>query len=225
MDVWIIEDELKLLDHLHETISTAGFSVHRSGRIDEMLEVVNNRPYIPDVIVMDRMLQEADALDHLSDVRSTFPSAKVLVLSAINSSTEKAFALDCGADDYLSKPFSNIELIARVRALARRGSDAMGADQIRLGNLSIDREARVATVGDRKFPLTNKEYLVLKTLIKNPGKVFTKDELFGSVWDLAERGETNVLAATITNLRRKLEENQANIQIRNLRNAGYWIEA
>jgi DNA-binding response OmpR family regulator len=224
MDVWIIEDEQKVLDNLDETMSTAGFSVHRSGKIEEMLEVVEKRPYSPDVIVMDRMLQEADALDHLSDVRTTFPSAKVLVLSAINSSTEKAFALDCGADDYMSKPFSNIELVARVRALARRNADG-SFDLLRLGNLSIDREARVATVGDKKFPLTNKEYLVLKTLIQNPGKVFTKDELFGSVWDLTERGETNVLAATITNLRRKLEEHEANIQIRNLRNAGYWVEA
>ena len=179
---------------------------------------------MPDVVILDRLLRQHDSLAHLKDIKESFPAAKVLILSAINTSNEKASALDLGADDYLGKPFSTTELLARVRALSRRLSAQAVPTHLRCGNLVLDIAARSALVGERKLNLPNKEFLVLRALAQQPGRVLKKATLVEQIWESSVEAETNVVEATITNLRRKLEDTSANVKIKNMRNAGYWIE-
>ena len=183
-----------------------------------------SRSFEPELILLDRLLNQFDSIELLPEIKRVFPGARILILSAINTAAEKADALDRGADDYLGKPFSVSELMARLRALARRPTLAPAPGYLRAGNVVLDTMSRVAIIGSRKISLPNKEFMVLRALIQKPGQVFKKGVLFEQVWDSSTELETNVVEATITNLRRKLEDAAADVKIKNMRNAGYWIE-
>jgi len=215
----VVEDEVKLLNNLISLFSEEGFEVSSGSTfLDlEALLVSSNRRH--DVIVLDRLLHGRDSADLIGRIKDELSGTKVLVLSAINTSSEKASVLDKGADDYLAKPFSGEELVARVRALLRRD-----VRQYRLGNLMVDEEKRIIRVGAQESSLTNKEFDLLKTFVKNPGKVFSKAILGQQIWELSVDAESNVVEATVNKVRRRLEELGATSKIKNTRNAGYWIE-
>ena len=215
--ILVAEDDPKLRSLLSSTLSDA-FAVEETGSYSDLESLLEKPSLSYDVIVLDRMMHGFDASDLLPQFKEKFPQCKILILSAISTPTEKATSLDRGAD-YLSKPFANEELIARVRVLARRAPS-----EIRLGNIVIDVFSRSASIDGQTLPLTNKEYLLLWTLLRHPLKVFSKAALYELVWQTSADVESNSIETTVNKLRRKLEEAGASASIRNSRKLGYWIE-
>lgn len=217
-NVVIVEDETKLVSLLEAELAKS-FSVSTLTSYAGFADSVERATLICDVIVLDRMMNGHDTLKLLPSLKSKFPQTHVLILSAINTPSEKATALDLGADDYLSKPYANEELVSRIKVLARRLPS-----EIRFGNIAIDVDHRLVTVGEEAVNLAVKEYRLLWALMRNPRKVFSKAELYQDVWQTNAEIESHSIETTVNKLRRKLEEAGARPTIRNSRNLGYWIE-
>lgn len=217
--ILIVEDEIKLLSHLAKTISDEGFSTFTCASFTELENLLKIPVKRFDVVILDRLLHGKDSAEFVTRMKEVLPEVKIMILSAINSASEKAALLDLGADDYVAKPFSNGELIARIRALLRRSRP-----ELKFGNVILNTERRTAKVDDKEFPLQNKEFTLLRTLIRTPGKVFNKIFLYEHVWEMSTEVESNVVEATVNKLRRRLEEAGANVSIKSMRNKGYWIE-
>ena len=216
--ILVVEDEVKLLDFLSQHLRDEGFAVFTSTSISDLNTVLSipNRRF--DLIVLDRLLHGDDSAVEIPKIKKSC-DCKVLVLSAINTPSEKAAVLNLGADDYLAKPFSNEELVARIRALLRR--DPV---DLKLGNVSLNPIDRTVTIGDSTVVLTNREFVLLRTLLQFPRKIFNKAFLYEQVWDMSPEVDSNVVEMTVSRLRRRFEEAKASISIRNARNVGYWVE-
>ncbi len=217
--ILVVEDEVKLLQRLSEALQEQGYWVSPcdSYQCLEELVLLNDQRF--DVIVLDRLLQSKDSASFIAAIKQRLPECKILVLSAISTSAEKAAILNMGADDYMSKPFDSDELAARVRVLQRRSRP-----EVRFGNLVLNIEDRTLIAADQVVPLQNKEFALLRTLVQSPGKVFNKNDLYEQVWGISTDVESNVIEATVNKLRRRLKEADAGITIKNMRNIGYWVE-
>lgn len=226
MKLLLIEDDTKLAEHLVSNLREHGFFVTHlpdQSSLESALEVSSRY----DVVVLDRLLGTFDSKVLLPKIRERWPQAPVLVLSAISTPNERTDLINLGADDYMSKPFSTQELVARLRATLRRTAaptTAYATNYASIGNMIVDSVKRIISVGDATTSLPAKEFLLLRTLTQEPGRVWSKNELLDYVWGQASNVETNVVEATIANLRKKLTEVGANASIRNMRNAGYWVE-
>jgi two-component system, OmpR family, response regulator len=172
-----------------------------------------------DLIILDRLLHGHDSADLMGHIRTSLPTVKIMILSALDTAHEKANLLNLGADDYLAKPFEPEELIARVNVLLRRNST-----ELRLGNLALDGESRMIRVDSHEISLQNREFILLRTLVKTPRKVYSKAELYSEAWDMSANVESNVIETTVNKLRRRLEEIGATVSIKSMRNKGYWVE-
>lgn len=217
--ILIVEDEAKLLSHLASTIAEEGFSIFTCSSFGELANLLKIPIKRFEVIVLDRLLHGKDSAELVSRIKETLPEVKILILSAINSASEKAALLDLGADDYLAKPFGNDELIARIRVLLRRSGP-----ELKLGNVILNTEKRTVRIGEREIALQNKEFALLRTLIRTPGKIYNKIFLYEHVWEMSTEVESNVVEATVNKLRRRLEEAGAKVVIKSMRNKGYWVE-
>ncbi len=217
--VLIVEDEEKLLTYLKGLLNEEEFSTFSCSSFFELETLIEIPMSRFDIIILDRLLQGKDSGTLLSKIKYCFSDAKILILSAINTPSEKALLLDSGADDYLAKPFDGEELVARVRALLRRNYHS-----IKLGDVSLNSISRTMTISQNEISLTNKEFDLLKTLIQAPGKIFNKTLLNSQVWEVSSDVDSNVVEATITKLRRKLVDAGSSVSIKNIRNRGYWIE-
>lgn len=217
-NILIVEDEQILLSHLSEMLSSS-FSVSKCQSFHDFERRAQDGDERFDIIVLDRLLHGQDSVDLLPRLKRARPETKVLVLSAINTPSEKAAVLDLGADDYLAKPFDGEELVARLRVLLRRSRP-----ELRLGNLLLDSDRRTVVVGGKEIPLQNKEFALLRTFIQAPRKIFNKAYLYSQVWEMSTEVESNVVETTINKLRRRLREVGAEVFIKNMRNIGYWVE-
>ncbi len=217
-EVLIVEDEPKLLGHLEEKMRSEGFSVTTCSNYDSFESILGSG-YKAELIVLDRLLNGMDSARLIRRIKENTPDTKIIVLSAVTSSAEKIILLDSGVDDYVSKPFDIDELVARMRAVLRRNSK-----ELVCGNVTLDLEKRVVRVNEKELVLQNREFILLKTLVRIPGKVFNKRYLYEYVWDISVEAESNVVEATINKLRRRLEEAAAGLQIKSMRNKGYWVE-
>jgi two-component system OmpR family response regulator len=217
--ILIVEDEVKLLQHLQQLYHEHGFAVETASTLAELEQSYQAAVTPFDVVILDRLLQGRDAASLIGAMKNAMPQMKILILSALDSSSEKAKLLDRGADDYLAKPFDSEELVARSRVLLRRNKAGLSC-----GNLVLDPERRTLLVGDHEIELQNKEYLLLRTLMQTPGKVHSRTSLYLQIWKMTADTESNVLETTVNKLRRRLKEAQATVQIKNSRNLGYWIE-
>lgn len=218
--VLIIEDEEVLRDHLVSLLDVEGFTSSICSSVPEIDRLLEEQPVKNfDFILLDRLLNGRDAGPKIPEIKKNFVGSRLMVVSAINTPSEKASLLDLGADDYLAKPFDGEELVARVRALLRRN-----LTMTHFANLHLNLEDRKLFVDESEIHLTNKEFLFLKTLLQEPGKIFSKNYLYEKVWEMSPDVESNALETTITKLRRRLEEAGASAEIRNSRNVGYWIE-
>jgi two-component system OmpR family response regulator len=179
-----------------------------------------------DLIILDRMLPGLDGLAVLRAIRAAGLSCPVLFLSALSSVGDRIDGLDSGSDDYLTKPFSFAELLARVNALLRRAEVRVGTDPtITVGDLDIDLLSRAVRRGERRIELKPREYLLLEYLARNAGRVVTRTMLLEKVWDYHFDPGTNVIDVHVSRLRRKLEEAGESPLLHTVRGAGYMLAA
>ena len=192
--------------------------------IPDMLETLSSTKTTFDLLVLDRMMGGSDSADFVVSLRMQYPALKIIILSAIDSSLEKAKLIDRGADDYLAKPFESIEFQARLKALIRRSGAHTTNLNYEVANISIDLIQRSVSVEGTLLNLTAKEFLVLHALCSTIGKIYSKAQLIESIWGFSLENETNVVESTVNSLRRKLEQAKALVQVKNTRYVGYWIE-
>lgn len=217
--ILIVEDELKLLDHLAQIVREEGHSPFTCQSFRDLENLLLAPSEVFDVIILDRLLHGRDSAELIEKMKADLPDAKIIILSAINSTSEKASLLDKGADDYMAKPFGSEELVARIRALLRRTEPV-----IKLGNVILNSHDRTMKIEGQEIPLPNKEFVLLRTLIRNPRKIYGKVFLYERVWEMSADVESNALETMVNKLRRRLTEAGATVHIKNSRNAGYWIE-
>lgn len=222
MKVLLIEDDLKLADHITRNLREQTLMVEHVADMNSLQAQIDaNTRY--DLVILDRLIGQKDTKQDLPRLRAKWPEAPVLVLSAISTPQERSDVLNLGADDYLGKPFSTQELIARLNVLSRRRTQAPNPF-LRVGDLVVDTVQRTLTVQGRTENLPAKEFLLLRILCKEPGRVWSRDELLDYIWGSSVHLDTNVVEATVANVRRKLESLGAQAKIKNMRNAGYWIQ-
>jgi two-component system KDP operon response regulator KdpE len=203
--VLVVDDEPQILRALQTSLRAAGYDVATATTAEEALTTAAMRP--PDAVILDLVLPDGRGTDVCRELR-TWSSAPVLVLSVVGEEAEKVAALDAGADDYVQKPFSIDELLARLRALLRRVGPATGP-VLEIGELVIDLDKQLVTVGGRRVQLTPNEFELLRVLAQNEGKLMTHPAILREVWGPAYSTESHYLHVYVSQLRQKLEADPA----------------
>ena len=220
MRIMVVEDEKKIATFVQRALKECGFVVDVVCHGDEALEVILDHNF--DAVVLDIMLRGRDGLSILRHLREQGNSVPVLILTARGHVAEKVEGLNLGADDYLAKPFSIDELVARVRALIRRNSGE-GLLRYRVHDLVLDLATRVARRGSRRIDLTTREFSVLECLMRAPGRVLTRTQLCQHVWEYHFDPESNLVDVYIQRLRRKVDDGEQVKLIQTIRGTGYRI--
>jgi DNA-binding response OmpR family regulator len=220
MRVLVVEDDRSMAASLAKGLGAEGYIVDVVHDGEQGLSAALLDDF--DVILLDIMLPKLNGYAVLASLREHGCESPVLMLTAKTGEWDQAEALDGGADDFLSKPFAYPVLLARIRALIRRGSGGSGAT-LTVGDLRMDTAARRCAVGDENIDLTAREFAVLEYLMHRPGVVVSKLDLLHHVWDLALEGETNVVEVYVGYLRRKLAARSARTVIETVRGVGYRI--
>jgi DNA-binding response OmpR family regulator len=202
--ILVVDDEPTIGEVVSRYLERAGYEARVAEDGLAALEAVAERP--PDLIVLDLMLPGLDGLEVMRRVRAEDRSSAIILLTAKGDESDRIVGLRLGADDYVVKPFSPAELVARVDAVLRR-VDTVGADEppLRFGELEIDPAARRVRVGDVEPALTAREYDLLLFLARHPGRAFTRNELMDHVWQYAFYTDTSTVTVHIRRLRAKLE--------------------
>ncbi len=220
MRILLVEDNARLADAIKDSLYKAGFEVDYVSQGEEALSAARVQPY--DAVVLDLGLPDIDGMQVLESLRGQKNTVPVLVLTARGELSDKIAGLNSGADDYMLKPFEVDELIARLKALLRRPTQAMGTT-IRLGNLSFDTVNRCAHADDRMLDLTRRELDLLEQLFYSAGKIVTKKSIEQRIYSYGETGSANSVEVLVHRLRKKLSDQQADIQIHTLKGIGYML--
>jgi DNA-binding response OmpR family regulator len=221
MRVLVVEDQPDAALVLAKALRENGYAVDVNGDGESACVSASVNDY--DVIVLDVMLPKRDGFSVCRELRQSGMPAPILMLTARDEIESRVHGLDAGADDYLVKPFDLRELLARVRALARRAPHTPLPDGFRVGDLVFDARARAVVAGDVTLRLTEKEYAVLELLARNVGAVLTRATIAERVWDDRYDPFSNVIDVYIQRIRRKLEEVSARTTIHTRRGAGYML--
>jgi DNA-binding response OmpR family regulator len=216
----IVEDEAKLRDMITKRLVKSGYSVDACGDGIEAEDYIAAAEY--DCIILDRMLPGKSGTEVLRAMRAQGKSTPVLFLTALGSVEDRVEGLDAGADDYLVKPFSYDELVARIRALMRRGTDVQDT-VITAGKVSLDTASQKVTVDGKGVTLSAKEHALLEYMMRNQGRMLTRENILNHVWDFDYEGDSNLVDVYIRYLRRKLGD-AANELIHTMRGRGYIFE-
>jgi len=203
--VLVVDDERQILRALELKLRSAGYTVDTAATAKDALAQAAMRP--PEAVILDLLLPDGSGTDVARELR-TWSSAPILVLSAVGEEKEKISALDAGADDYVTKPFSGDELLARLRAALRRTAPS-GDPVLEIGELRIDRERRTVTMRGEPVSLTPTEWDLLRLLAENEGKLLTHPAILRAIWGPAYREESNYLHVYVSHLRRKIEPDPA----------------
>jgi len=217
--VLVIDDEPKIVEICQDYLVKAGFEVAHA--YDGPTGIAIARRYQPDLVVLDLMMPEMDGLDVCRELRRE-NNVPIIMLTARVEETDKIIGLELGADDYMTKPFSPRELVARVRTVLRRGTGNPQAEVIHAGDLILDRGHYSARFPDREVPLTPTEFELLATLASQPGRIFSRAQLLTAVRGVAFESYERAIDSHIRNLRRKIEplENETSYII-TVHGAGY----
>jgi two-component system OmpR family response regulator len=218
MRVLLVEDEERLAETVRRGLVAEGFVVEIASDGAEGLWRGTDGTY--DVIVLDIMLPKLNGYDVLKGLRAKQVWTPVLMLTAKDGEYDQTDAFDLGADDYLTKPFSFVVLIARLRALQRRGAPERPV-VLSAGTLSLDPARRRVTRGDVELSLTPREHGLLEFLLRNKGTVVTKSEILRGVWDAHYEGDDNVVEVYVGYLRRKIDAPFSTRSIETIRGVGY----
>ena len=205
MRILVIEDERKVAKALREGLEAERYAVSVAADGEEGLQLASRESF--DLVLLDLALPRRDGVDVLAAVRRRDLATPVFILTARDAVEDRVLGLDAGADDYLVKPFTFPELLARIRALLRRGR----ADQVlklQHEDLHVDLAARKVARGERRLDLTGKEFEVLECLLRHRGRTVSRDMLASSVWHVAARATPldNVIDVTMARLRRKIDD-------------------
>jgi two-component system response regulator MprA len=219
--ILVIDDDPKIRSVVRRGLVYEGFRVTDAGSGEEGLE--KSRDQTPDLVVLDVMLPGIDGLEVCRRLRAAGDEVAILMLTARDEVKDRVEGLETGADDYLVKPFSFEELLARVRALLRRRPTQSG-EVLRFGDLELDVDAREARRSGRPITLTTTEFNLLLLLLRHPRKVLTRDVIMDRVWSYDFGGESNVLEVYIRYLRNKLEAGGEPRLIHTVRGSGYVLK-
>jgi two-component system KDP operon response regulator KdpE len=203
--VLVVDDEPQILRAVQMKLRGAGYAVDTAATAQEALIKASMRP--PEAIILDLLLPDGSGTDICRELRR-WNGAPILVLSAVGEEKEKIEALDAGADDYVTKPFSGDELLARLRAVLRRAAPS-SEPVLTVGELRLDLEKRTVTMGGEPVALTPIEYDLLRLLAENQGKLLTHPMILKAIWGPAFQEESNYLHVHVSHLRRKIEPDPA----------------
>ena len=220
MKLLFAEDERSLSRAITHILEKNCYNVDAVYDGQTALEYLENGEY--DGVILDIMMPKLDGITVLKTIRSSGNPVPVLMLTAKAEIDDKVLGLDCGANDYLTKPFDTKELLARIRAMTRRNK-AVDAS-LRMGNITLNRTNFELSSPSGSFRLANKEYQMMELLMANPRQLLSPEQFLERIWGLNSNTETNVVWVYISYLRKKLAALNANISIIAVRNAGYLLE-
>ena len=202
--VLVVDDEPKIVDVVRDYLTAAGFAV--SVATDGATALEQARAVPPDLVVLDLGLPGIDGLDVARALQAADPPVPIIMLTARSDEVDRVLGLELGADDYLVKPFSPRELVARVRAVLRRTARAgEGRERFAVGTVTVDTARRQITVEERQVELTSTEFELVAHLAREPGRVFTRMQLLDVIHGVATPGYERAIDAHVKNIRRKLE--------------------
>lgn len=222
MRVLIVEDEARLADSLRQLLAERRWAADVVYNGPDGYDYAVSGQY--DAVVLDVMLPGMNGFEVVRRLRAAKCAVPVLLLTARDEITDKVQGLDCGADDYMTKPFAPEELVARLNALTRRQGEVI-TDKLTFADLSLDLATCTLSSGGRSVRLGYKEFEVLRLLMSNPGAVLSKDDLIMKVWGADSEAEDNNVEAYISFLRKKLSFLGSKVTISTLRRLGYCLEA
>jgi two-component system OmpR family response regulator len=222
MKILIIEDDLDAASYLVKAFREAGHTTEHASDGESGLFMASENGY--DVVVVDRMLPRRDGLSVISELRKRGVNTPVLILSALGQVDDRVTGLRAGGDDYLPKPYSFTELLARVEVLGRRRGSPEQDMVYKVGDLELDRLAHDVRRAGKEILLQPREYRLLEYLMKNAGQVVTRTMLLENVWDYHFDPQTNVIDVHVSRLRSKIEKDFDRPLLRTVRGAGYMIK-
>jgi heavy metal response regulator len=219
MRILLIEDEKRIADFIARGLEETGYSVDLAVNGQAGLSKLSDVVY--DLIILDLMLPDIDGLVVLGKIRNRKASQPVLILSARGSLDDRVKGLDLGADDYLVKPFAFVELLARIRALLRRGQTL--PERLQVGDLVLDCIRRKVSRAGVSIELAPKEFSILEHLMRNKGRALSRTMIVEHVWEMDYTGLTNIVDVYIRHLRSKIDDEWPHKLIRTVRGIGYMI--
>ncbi len=217
MQILLVEDDLSLAKGLQQALNKEGLIVNHVSKGKDAIYVVKNSP--PDIMILDLGLPDIDGLVVLKSLRKDNINIPILVLTARSSVDDKVSGLDLGADDYLSKPFEMTELLARIRVLERRISTTGNSNTITIADVSLNTHSMELSINNKQTILAKSEYMLLKTLMQNAGRVQTRDGLESALHSWDEEVSSNSLEVHIHHLRKKIGSGF----IKTIRGVGYTV--
>ncbi|MNM45404.1 Sensory transduction protein regX3 [compost metagenome] len=224
-NILIIEDDVSISDMVKNYLIKDGFSVTTAFDGEEGVVKFLNDDF--DLIILDLMLPKLDGLDTMKIIRNK-SSVPILIMSAKGSDVEKAVGLELGADDYIAKPFSMIEISARIKAAIRRATKYSTNKEyniIKIKDITIDLDSFLVRKNGQNIQLTSKEFDILKLFVKNPNRVFTKAQIYSFAWKEEYYGDENVINVHMRRLREKIEDDPSKPEyIKTLWGIGYKLE-
>jgi DNA-binding response OmpR family regulator len=221
MRVLLVEDDADVARFIRKGLTEQAYAVDHAEDGDRALYLATINPY--DAAILDLMIPAPDGMEVCRRLRAAGSTLPILMLTARDSVEDKIAGLDAGADDYLGKPFEFGELLARLRALLRRGG-ATVSTLIQVGDLAIDTRSHAVTIRGKPLTLTTKEYAILEYMARNAGRIVTREELAEHVWSQEFDPFTNVIEVYINRLRRHIERVSDRKLIQTVRGSGYMLE-
>ena len=217
MQLLLVEDDLALAEGLQSAFKNEGFAVNHVTKGLSAISAIQAE--VPDLLILDIGLPDIDGLEVLKRVRQLHKTLPILILTARDSLHDKITGLDSGADDYLPKPFETTELFARIRVLERR-LGSVQQTEIKLGDVSLDISAHNVHISGNSIDMPRHEYMILKALMENAGRVLTRQQLESKIYGWGEEVASNAIEVHIHNVRKKLPENF----IKTIRGVGYTVK-
>jgi len=220
MRILLVEDQAELATRIARRIRSAGFVVDQVDTIEAASLMVDDGSY--SVTLLDRRLPDGDGLTLIPRLRQKQPGIRILMLTALDAIDNRIEGLDAGADDYLTKPFSLDEMMARIRASLRRPGGER-APPVEIGSLSCDLDARIVTVAEQPLMLFRRELTLLEALVRRAGRVVPREALVAEIYEIDEEIQPHTLTTLVSRLRARLAEVDAGVEIHSARGLGYMI--
>jgi heavy metal response regulator len=221
MRILLVEDDRKVASFIRKGLAEEGYAVDVAADGETGVDMGLDR--LHDLIILDVMLPAKPGLQVVRELRQAKVDTPVLLLTARDAVEDKVQGLDAGADDYLTKPFAFAELLARVRALLRRGTGAR-PPLLQVADLVMDPAARTVKRAGEIIPLTNREFSLLEYFLRNPGRVLTRTMIAEHVWDYSFDTSTNVIDVYVNYLRKKIDSNRERKLLHTVRGVGYVLK-